>query len=101
MKIKKGVSLAGMSPTLSIATQIVEPILAKYGQELVITSCMDGRHKRSSAHYTGMAIDLRIWDITDADRCVAEMQRHLGGNYDVIVEVDHIHLEFDPEQGAV
>lgn len=100
MKIKKGVALAGMSPTLAIATQIVEPILAKYGQELVITSCMDGKHKRSSAHYTGMAIDLRIWDITDADRCVEEMQYNLGKNYDVLLENDHIHLEFDPEQGA-
>ncbi len=100
MKFKVGVSIAGVRPEISIALQVVEPILEKYGQEAVITSCMDGKHKRASAHYTGRAVDLRIWDITDKRKCVLDMQDALGKDFDVIMESDHIHLEFDPKMGA-
>lgn len=100
MKIKDGVSMSGVRPEIAIALQIVEPILNTYGQETVVTSCMEGRHKRASAHYSGRAVDLRIWDITNKDKCMEYMQDALGRDYDVIMESNHIHLEFDPKIGA-
>lgn len=100
MMIKEGVAIAGVRPEIIIALQIVEPILESYGQELVITSCMEGKHKRGSAHYTGRAVDLRIWNITDAEACVRVCKNKLGDNYDIILEGNHIHLEFDPKIGA-
>ena len=96
MKIKEGVKL-DPHIAIAIALQIVEPILKKHGQELVITSMMDGTHMPSSLHYKGLAVDLRIWDLHHKDSCVSKIKNALGESYDVILEVDHIHLEYDPD----
>jgi len=63
MKIKEG---AKLEPTVAIpiALQVIEPILRKHGQELIITSMLDGKHMANSLHYKGLAVDLRIWDLT-------------------------------------
>lgn len=67
------------------------------GLSLTITSARDGTHGAHSHHYKGMAFDIRIWDIADEVHDWAEKIREkLGGNYQVIVERDHIHIEFDP-----
>jgi hypothetical protein len=96
MKIKKGVQLhPGVA--IPLALMIVEPILAKHGQELVITSMMDGEHRDMSLHYSGLAVDLRTWDLRNPRSCVDKMGRALGDNYDVVLEKDHIHLEYDPK----
>ena len=96
MKIKEGVILSESS-AIPIALQIIEPILKKHGQELVITSMMDGQHMTGSKHYEGQAVDLRIWDLHHKDSCVSKMRTALGENYDVVLESDHIHLEYDPK----
>ena len=98
--IKSGVAIHGLRPEVVLALLIVTPILGTYEQEMVITSALDGKHKRSSAHYTGRAVDLRIWTLTDQKQCVADMQKALGTDYDVVLEENHIHLEFDPKKGA-
>lgn len=100
MKIKKGVSISGIGPEISLGIHIVESILNKYGQELVITSCMEGKHKRGSAHYRGDAVDLRIWTLINAEECIKECREALGDDFDIILEGNHIHLEFDPKLGA-
>ena len=100
MKIKEGVSIAGIRPEVLIGVMVADPILSEYGQETVITSCMDGKHKRASAHYTGRAVDLRIWDLITPKVCVQKISTALGEDFDVILEGNHIHLEFDPKQGA-
>lgn len=96
MKIKNGVMIHPFA-AMPIALQIVEPILKEHGQELIITSMMDGEHSDMSLHYTGLAVDLRIWDIQNPHLCVDKMQKALGDNYDVVLEDTHIHMEFDPE----
>ena len=96
MKIKKGVKLpAGVA--IGIALQIIDPILREHNQELVLTSYLDGKHSKGSLHYVGLAIDLRTWDITTPRDCVREMQKALGEDFDVILERDHIHLEYQPK----
>jgi hypothetical protein len=100
MQIKTGVALSGMSPEIVLAVMIIKDILNDHGQEVVITSGVDGKHRVSSAHYTGRAVDLRIWDLKDKDRCITKMRAALGRDYDVVLESNHIHLEFDPKMGA-
>ena len=100
MKLKAGVKLEGLSPqivlALVIAGQVYKDIANK---EWVITSVSDGKHSTKSLHYSGFAVDLRINNITvlEAKAVLLSLQSKLGDNYDVVLEIDHIHLEYDPK----
>lgn len=98
MKLKDAsVKLDGMDWRLWQAAVVCEAILAQYGSDLVITSAKDGKHSAKSLHYEGKAIDIRIWKIANrAQQVIAEMKAQLGPEYDVVLEDDHIHLEYDP-----
>lgn len=65
-------------------------------QTLVITSACDGDHMPGSKHYNGDALDLRSRTLTDAFAVRDMLQDELGDDYDVILESDHIHVEWDP-----
>ena len=96
MKFKAG--LKCLEPDrLRIAFE-ADKIWAKLGQELVITSIEDGRHMEGSKHYTGEALDLRTRYFTEEEKRKAaeELANALGSDYDVVVEGDHIHCEYDP-----
>ena len=72
---------------------------AKRGYSLVVTSLEDGNHMKGSFHYVGRAADLRTRDIPP-DVCkqlVRDIKASLGNDYDVVLEKDHIHLEYDPK----
>ncbi len=100
MKIKAGVYL---NPVVAIAIgmQIVEPIFEKYGQELVITSMMDGKHRKGSKHYAGNAFDCRIWNLGgNVPVVVDECRKALGEDFDVVAEKTHIHIEYQPKYGV-
>lgn len=64
----------------------------------VITSANDRKHMTGSLHYEDLAWDLRSNNIPDAGK-VEEIARtlrvDLGSDWDVVVEKDHIHVEFD------
>lgn len=99
MKIKPGVSLLGLQPQMIIAVIAANDIWAGLDQELVITSCTDGVHRKGSLHYKGLALDLRTRDFSDADKekAFAELAEALGQAYDTVLESTHIHVEWDPE----
>ena len=103
MKIKQGVNLLGIRNETNVGMMVAEAVLAEYGQELVITSAVDGRHKRASAHASGRAFDVRIWTL-QADNTETEatqsLQVALGSEFDVVEESDHIHIEWDPKKGV-
>lgn len=67
-------------------------------KELVVTSVLDGKHKLKSKHYEGNAFDMRVWIYTEDQlvRLIAELKDSLPG-YDVVYEIDHIHIEYDPK----
>lgn len=66
--------------------------------DIVITSGTDGTHKRNSLHYRGRALDLRTKTLGDDKYLWAEtVKRRLGKGYDVILESDHLHVEWDPK----
>lgn len=77
-----------------------EYAFGKYGIQPTITSAMDGNHMATSKHYTGDALDWRIWESDRqgvTNNIVFEMRYYLGGDYDVVLESDHIHVEYDPK----
>ena len=99
MRLKRGVRVLGIRPELVLALVAAEPIFAKKGVELVVTSVIDGRHSVGSLHYTGAAIDLRSRDLTDKDKEEVKVQlvHALGMDYDVLLESNHFHIEFQPK----
>ena len=95
MKFKDGVVWENMHPKVVNNMDGVDAVFQKFGIEAVITSGRDGKHMEGSKHYEGKAFDLRTFHVIDR---VAELLRmYLGKEFDVIVEKDHIHVEFDPK----
>ena len=96
MKLKPGVSLQDVSWRMFHAAVIAEAVYKKYGVELVITSANDGKHGDKTLHHKGLALDLRTWTLNGRALQVAdEIRNALPDAYDVVVEPDHIHLEYD------
>lgn len=100
MIFKKGVKINGVKPEIVLGSMVVDAVLQKYGLsgiEVVITSVVDGKHKKHSKHKIGHAIDVRIWaKVMWKDIC-DDLVKSLTDEFDVILESDHIHIEFDPE----
>ncbi len=98
MRIKEGVRVYGIEGPLVLALVIADQLYWERAEELVVTSLMDGNHMRGSLHYVGLAGDLRlpgsgIQELRD------ELAIRLGPDYDVVVESEHIHVEFQPKRG--
>lgn len=110
IRLKPGARIGGLRPELVFAILVAEGIWTKCGaEELVITSIVDGKHKRGSEHYTFLAFDARTHNLgTSYDRgparlAVAELVERLGPDYDVIFEnegspEEHCHCEFDAKE---
>lgn len=67
----------------------------------VITSANDSKHMTGSLHYADLAWDLRTNNIPDAGKIevmARTLRVDLGSDYDIVVEKDHLHCEFDPIQ---
>ena len=98
MKLKHGVKPLGMRPEILIAVIVANEVYAVEGHNLVITSITDGKHSENSYHYKGLAIDLRTNYFNGPDEIIkvaSSISNRLGGFYDVVIESDHIHVEFD------
>ena len=105
MKLKPGVRVAGLRPEILLAVTAAEGIWRHYNGEAVITSGVEGRHRRGSAHFTGRAVDLRTKNIAEGNRprAAAKLKEALGAEYDVIHEAigtpgEHVHVEYDPKE---
>ena len=59
MIIKEGVLLHGLKLEMRTALMTAERIWKSFGQELVVTSALDGTHAACSLHYYGYALDFR------------------------------------------
>ena len=79
-----------------------EMIWRDNGFEFVITSARDGIHSAGSLHYYGLAVDIRAseawgYKYDEILALVDQLEDHLGDEYDVVLESDHIHVEYDPD----
>jgi acyl CoA:acetate/3-ketoacid CoA transferase beta subunit len=103
MKIKNGVTMNKLSSQIVLALITASGIYQANGQELVITSITDAVHKKESLHYTGNAVDLRtnVFSSATAKKVSQQLAAALGNNFDVVLESDHIHVEFDPDANGL
>ena len=99
MRIKPGTRIFGLRPEILLAINIAEQCYNNNGEELVITSAIDGKHSDNSLHYAGYAVDFRLPAKTQIAASLADAIRDkLGMDFDVILEKDHIHCEFQPKK---
>ena len=99
MRFKDGVVWMDMHPSVDDPDlhKRLDKVFQKFGvAEAVITSGRDGVHKEGSFHYQGKAFDLRTWHVLEALN--AALKEEFGPHYDVLLEKDHIHVEYDPKQ---
>jgi hypothetical protein len=98
--IKPGVRITGLRPEILLAAFAAECVYREAGHGLTITACVDGKHTTGSLHYAGAAIDLRTRDLSQADveKVRVQIKECLGADFDVLLEVDHLHIEFQPKQ---
>jgi hypothetical protein len=73
-------------------------VFDSFGESCTITSVTDGKHGPHSHHGKGCAFDLRIRSLTSTPgpTKVEMLQEALSNQFQVILEKDHIHVEFDP-----
>lgn len=99
MLIKPGVRIQGVRPETVLAMVILDGIFALRHAVLTITAVIDGTHSAGSLHYAGMAFDARTRDLPPGEvQEVATLARAaLGADFDVVVEPDHLHIEYQPK----
>lgn len=98
MRLKKGVSVKGMRTEILLALHIANDVYKKLGKELVVTAVTDGKHRSGSLHYVGLGADLRTRYFKDKGiRAAALLKDALGDEYDVVLEKNHIHVEYQPK----
>lgn len=99
--IKAGVDLRGLQPQMAVAYTIAAIVFwEKAGASCWITSASDSTHGPNSLHYKGKALDLRTKHLRSEQvhPVYTELKAALGGQFDVVLESDHIHVEFDPKE---
>ena len=103
MRLKKGVKIRGVVPELAFMMPAINDIVSQYDtiEGCVITSVTDGKHGKGSRHYIGCAMDIRTRNMTSPQQlaCKLALKVDLGNDFDVVLESNHIHLEYDPEYG--
>lgn len=98
MKLKDGAVIAGLHPVMKPAFTFADRLWAAHGEELVVTSGLDGVHSAGSWHYYGLALDFRtnFWEEPEARNVYNKLKKHLV-EYDVVWHDTHIHVEVGNE----
>lgn len=99
ISIKETVSLKGLQSQSLLAILIANDTYKEHGFDCVITSANDSEHSHGSLHYTGAALDFRTRDIPQEqqEQITRALQSRLGREYDVVLESNHIHVEYQPK----
>ena len=109
LKILPRCDLQVIKPQTVLAILVASSIYEHHNQDCEIYSVVDGVHGPNSKHPEGFAFDIRIKHLDGNDKDIsaedmriarmiaAELREALGPQYDVVVESNHIHVEYDPK----
>ncbi len=110
LRVKEGVSIRGLQPQMFHAWNVAGEVYDEVSNaDCILTAGVDGKHGHGSLHYVGFAIDLRIRNLDGGDGITASTMRRagvvkehlkerLGPEYDVVLESNHFHIEFQPKE---
>jgi len=96
MLLKAGVDISRLKREARRSLPIVAAVFAAFDEELVITSTYEGNHGEGSLHYSDDAYDVREPKVS-LGIIVVQLKDRLGTAFDVVLEEDHIHIEYDPK----
>ena len=96
MKLKPNVKLQGIRPELLVGMMVAVSVFDIHGYDMVVTSVTDGKHSRASLHYVGQAFDVRLPG-ENGRKVSDEIRESLIDDFDVVLESDHIHIEYQPK----
>ena len=102
LRLKSSAEMSGMQPELVPLLIVANEVYKAHGYDCVVTSCTDSKHSNISLHYPGFALDFRTIALgieqVEATEIASEIRSRLGGiDYDIVVEGNHIHGEFQPK----
>ena len=98
------VNVLGLKPSMFEVLGIVElccKVANGDNYEVTITSAKDGVHSPGSLHYVGLAVDIRTKDMEFVSLSAKWIDKFLnvnGKRFDIVLEVDHIHIELDEKK---
>lgn len=96
--IKPGVKILGLTPEITIGLVVAANTFSQFNENFTLTSGVEGPHQRASAHKAGNAFDCRLPASRDnIQKVVTVLRGQLGENFDVVLEADHIHVEYQPK----
>lgn len=91
----------------NLRAQTALGIMVAYGvglshrlEQLRITSLGDGAHSHTSLHYAGDGFDIGFEPGMNKTQFTADLKADLGMDYDVVLEDNHIHVEYQPRKIA-
>jgi hypothetical protein len=94
MLVKLGVNIDRLERSIRRALNIIDAVNKELEhEEAVVTSTYEGDHSPSSLHYAHLAVDIRLG--MNKQQTVKALRRALGRKFDVVLEKDHIHIEYD------
>lgn len=109
VKFKDGVILKLQSPMTRVLP-LIELAHEDVGitRGTVITSGTDGQHSVNSLHYLGLAVDIRTRDLSATQKVQLSraLRVRLNGDvmknrpYQIVIESDHFHIEYQPAAGV-
>ena len=96
MLLKAGVDISRLNREIRRALKIAERVYSAYGELFVVTSTYEGTHSAGSLHYANDAFDSNDPKFK-REEILGGLVLALGQKFDVVREVDHIHIEYDPK----
>lgn len=96
------VRLTDLTARMMFGIMLVKEVFDDEGVDLWFTSVDDSAHGRGSKHPDGDAIDIRTKHLqggyvgAQAQRIYEKLKKRLAPLFDVVLEHNHIHIEYDP-----
>lgn len=103
LKIKPGLTgcrIFGIQNEVILGLMVVNDIFERVGIDLILTCVTDSKHSGTSLHYVGHAVDIGLPPADKRDVVIQRMRENLGDDFDVILEENHIHMEYQPKRGV-
>lgn len=105
VRVKRGVKLDKLKPEILLCLEAAYHAYKLEGLTITVTSTNDGKHMKGSKHYINQAFDSRIWYFKNGlfryltkqqlNRIKTRCEAWLGKDYDIVIEKDHLHFEWD------